>query len=121
MLKNDKWEKEKYYLLFKNYFINQPLDDAFGGIISSNNAYIGLLNATEVSYAGFTTTYETNGNYLYTGNSWLILASYLGENMGVSYSRLNTCFDCAPRPAVTLNKDVAVSGQGTKSDPYVVQ
>ncbi len=119
-LKYDTWKKEKYYAIFKNYFINNTFDSIFGDIVSSDNAYIGLLNATEVSYAGFTTSFETKANYLCTGGPWLIMARGAWDELAVDYE-INYTFGAKSRPAVTLKKDIAVSGQGIKSDPYVVQ
>ncbi len=126
-LKYDTWKKEKYYTLSKEFFINKPLSIAFGNIISSNNAYIGLLNATEVAYAGYTSTsteyYKSQTNYLNLDVDWFVLATNGAIETGVQNKYLDCqcmSYSCQNRPAVTLNKDVAISGQGTKSDPYVV-
>ncbi len=120
LLKYDTWKKEKYYPVGRDTFRNNPLESVFGNIISSNNAYIGSLNATEVSYAGFAASSETKANYLYNESDWWLYANNGWNDLGVSYE-IMSCYSCKNRPAVTLKKDVAVSGQGTKSDPYVVQ
>ena len=103
--------------------------------------YVGTLTADEVVLAGAIATGETKGrtNYLYLDNSqwWTLTISGIREDSGFSWQSAfafpsnywgkdllspEYYHDTQKlRPAIVLKPNVSISGQGTKSDPYVVQ
>ena len=97
-------------------------------ILSQNNGKllnpIGLLTSDEAVLTGL------SGSYLYTGQTYWTMSPYdffsvtFGAGVLVVYSSSLTwnCVDITNgvRPVINLRSDVALSGSGTTSDPFVV-
>ncbi len=123
-LKQDSWKNSNgssFKYTMKNYMRDRSINVSLLNQSNGNSGLIGNLTVEEVALAGFVTSGETKTSYLYIGSeSWY--TSYHGDWTTLCVSdEINSYCDGVSRPAVTLKKDVAVSGQGTKSDPYVVQ
>ena len=91
---------------------------------------VGLITADEVSTAGGVFDISNNDYYLYTGNSFWTMSSfdYFANEARTYYinsnGHLGTYYvvsSYAVRPILSIKSDVAITGSGTMSDPYVIQ
>ena len=92
---------------------------------------IGLLTADEAVLTGITYNTANTGSYLYTGqNYWTMSPSNYNGN-GANVFRVDSSgslgdgyyvswIDRGVRPVINIRSDVALSGSGTTSDPFVV-
>ena len=98
------------------------------GIINSK---VGMVTIDEVLYAG-DYFYETNNKfYLYSGNAyWTMSPAALNLSIGANAWRVHSTgylyndqvlATIGLRPVINLNSNVAATGTGTSSDPYVIQ
>ena len=89
---------------------------------------VGLISADEVVLSGGSRNSGNTSCYLYTGlNYWTISPSYYDSSSYVfvvdmdGYLYYNrTSADNDVRPVINLRSDIALSGSGTISDPFVV-
>ena len=98
---------------------------------------VGLITSDEVILAGFntyysnTSDYKDTANYLYTNSEYWTFSpvamhaygfasvSSVGSTGYVSYSLLNSAHGV--RPVVSLANGTLVTGEGTNTNPYVVE
>ena len=101
---------------------------------NTNDIYttkVGLITADEVSMAGG--VYASNNNnsyYLYTGQNYLTMSPsafnstgnafvfYVRSSGGLGYANANNAYGV--RPVLNLSADITLTGEGTMSDPYIV-
>ena len=86
---------------------------------------IGLITADEVSIAGLLYDTSNSDNYLYFNYLYWTMTPFRENLYGVSSSaKLNTYYiddgDVAIRPVINLKPDVVVTGEGTLTNPYIV-
>ena len=91
---------------------------------------VGLITADEVVYAGGAHNTRNTGYYLYTGQYYWAMSPCIASSDGsanVFYVYLSgelssnwTFGNAGTRPVINLKSDVALTGTGTSSDPYVV-
>ncbi|MDO4341195.1 MAG: hypothetical protein Q4C44_00425 [bacterium] len=95
---------------------------------------LGLLTADEIAFAGG--AYVTgNSTYYIYGNAssnwwWTLTPAYnydeaalivfSGGGLNTDYARI-TSSNCLIRPAISLTSEMKASGNGTATDPYVIQ
>ena len=93
---------------------------------------IGLITADEVVYAGGVWAINNGNYYLYTGESYWTMSPYRFNNSnayvfyiysrGTLYGYNNVTFTYGIRPVINLKADVTISsGNGTSSNPYIIQ
>ena len=92
---------------------------------------IGLITADEVSYAGGVLEAQNNSYYLYTGANYHTMSPGYFDGLGAIglYVFSNSYFDSRVvndisrvRPVINLKSTVEISsGDGTSSNPYVIQ
>lgn len=118
-----------------NYFrINVSNIPTFNCLGTKNNSKIGLLTVDEIIYAGATINEPNQHYYLYNErveNSWWTLSPAKDSVEGLYYyevsndGKINSTSTGESskniRPVINLKKDVEMSGDGTKENPYILK
>lgn len=92
---------------------------------------VGLITADEVSIAGGVWNINNSNYYLYTGNYYWTMSPYVGGSSSSAFG-VNSGGSISPyfvyssngvgvRPVLSLKSDIAITGQGTQSNPFKVQ
>ena len=89
---------------------------------------IGLISADEAMFAGIPRGGSNQNNYLYTGQYYWTMSPYyynstarvfrVTSSGGLDYSGVNSTYGV--RPVINLKSAIAITGSGSKTDPFKV-
>lgn len=111
--------------LVKNNWCNEKIDAEHYECKDTIEDYVGLININDYLQAGAKNSYLNNETYFWTvnqdkDNSPLYINNE--GNINNIYRKDDIYFSYGIRPVITLKEDVsAVSGDGTRENPYVFE
>ena len=106
-------------------------NDTFVNYGGKYNLKIGLLSADEIALSGYSRSSNTTNSYLQKSSSWWSFSPYNSSSSNASVfiaydyylnSYSLTSYSGGVRPVINLKADTLItSGNGTESNPYVVE